>query len=95
MISRYTTKAPCAATHQLKGQPKNANDSSRAKYATTKDLELFRDRIDKRLIKDYNIRTPSGEVQVAHLSGGNQQKVVIARELSAKPGRLQPPAGQC
>lgn len=39
----------------------------------------------KRLIKDYNIRTPSGEVQVVHLSGGNQQKVVVARELSAKP----------
>lgn len=39
----------------------------------------------KRLIKNYNIRTPSGEVQVVHLSGGNQQKVVVARELSAQP----------
>lgn len=39
----------------------------------------------KKLINDYNIRTPSGEVQVRHLSGGNQQKVVVARELNAKP----------
>lgn len=39
----------------------------------------------RKLINDYNIRTPSGEVQVRHLSGGNQQKVVVARELNAKP----------
>lgn len=38
-----------------------------------------------RLISEYDIRTPSGEVQVRHLSGGNQQKVVVARELNAKP----------
>jgi ABC-type uncharacterized transport system ATPase subunit len=38
-----------------------------------------------KLISDFNIRTPSGEVQVRHLSGGNQQKVVVARELNAKP----------
>ncbi len=37
------------------------------------------------LINDYDIRTPSGEVQVRHLSGGNQQKVVVARELNAGP----------
>lgn len=37
------------------------------------------------LIKDYDVRTPSGEVQVRHLSGGNQQKVIIARELNAGP----------
>lgn len=39
----------------------------------------------KKLIEDYNIRTPSGEVHVEHLSGGNQQKVVVARELSSAP----------
>jgi simple sugar transport system ATP-binding protein len=38
-----------------------------------------------KLISDYDIRTPSGEVDVRHLSGGNQQKVVVARELNAKP----------
>lgn len=39
----------------------------------------------RKLIRDYDIRTPSGEVQVRHLSGGNQQKVVVARELNAEP----------
>jgi simple sugar transport system ATP-binding protein len=39
----------------------------------------------RRLISDYDIRTPSSEVQVEHLSGGNQQKVVVARELCGSP----------
>lgn len=39
----------------------------------------------KKLIAAYDIRTPSGQVQVRHLSGGNQQKVVVARELNAGP----------
>ncbi len=39
----------------------------------------------RKLISDYDIRTPSGEVQVRNLSGGNQQKVVVARELYAEP----------
>jgi simple sugar transport system ATP-binding protein len=32
--------------------------------------------------KEYDVRTPSLTVHVANLSGGNQQKVIIARELS-------------
>lgn len=39
----------------------------------------------KKMISEFNIRTPSGEVLVRNLSGGNQQKVVVARELNAKP----------
>lgn len=39
----------------------------------------------KKMITAYDIRTPSEEVQVRHLSGGNQQKVVVARELNAEP----------
>jgi len=34
------------------------------------------------LIKDFDIRTPSSMTPVGSLSGGNQQKVIIARELS-------------
>ncbi len=34
------------------------------------------------LISDYDIRTPSKETGVGTLSGGNQQKVIVARELS-------------
>jgi simple sugar transport system ATP-binding protein len=39
----------------------------------------------RKLIRAYDVRTPSEEVQVRHLSGGNQQKVVVARELNAEP----------
>ena len=37
------------------------------------------------MIKKYNIKAPSGDVKVKTLSGGNQQKVVIARELDPQP----------
>ncbi len=37
------------------------------------------------LIQEYDVRTPSGEVPARSLSGGNQQKVIIARELSRQP----------
>jgi simple sugar transport system ATP-binding protein len=36
----------------------------------------------KKLIKDFDIRTPDALTPVSTLSGGNQQKVIIARELS-------------
>lgn len=36
----------------------------------------------KKLIEDFDIRTPSPLTPVGTLSGGNQQKVIIARELS-------------
>lgn len=36
----------------------------------------------ERLVKDYDVRTPSIDVPVSHLSGGNQQKVIVAREFS-------------
>lgn len=39
----------------------------------------------ERLIADYNIKAPDGETLARNLSGGHQQKVVIARELSLDP----------
>ncbi len=36
----------------------------------------------EKLIQDFDIRTPSPLTSVGSLSGGNQQKVIIARELS-------------
>jgi general nucleoside transport system ATP-binding protein len=36
------------------------------------------------LIKEFDIRTPGPQISVGSLSGGNQQKVIIARELSRK-----------
>jgi ABC-type uncharacterized transport system ATPase subunit len=39
----------------------------------------------RRLLRDYDVRGGSPETRAASLSGGNQQKVVIARELTADP----------
>ncbi len=52
---------------------------------------LDRDRIrrfSRDLIDRFDIRTPSENQKAANLSGGNQQKIVVARELSAKPAVL-------
>ncbi len=35
-----------------------------------------------RLVQEFDIRTPSIYTPVSHLSGGNQQKVIVAREFS-------------
>jgi simple sugar transport system ATP-binding protein len=41
----------------------------------------------ERLIEEYDIRTPSPFVPTSTLSGGNQQKVIVAREFS-RPVKL-------
>jgi general nucleoside transport system ATP-binding protein len=41
----------------------------------------------RKLIKEYDVRTPSPYVSAGKLSGGNQQKVIVARELS-RPVKL-------
>jgi simple sugar transport system ATP-binding protein len=35
-----------------------------------------------RLVKDFDVRTPSISIPASNLSGGNQQKVIVAREFS-------------
>jgi ABC-type uncharacterized transport system ATPase subunit len=42
----------------------------------------------KRLITEYDVRTPSALVSAGSLSGGNQQKVIIAREFASDPVAL-------
>jgi len=40
------------------------------------------------LVKQYDVRTPGIETDIGSLSGGNQQKVIVAREFSRRPNRL-------
>ena len=42
----------------------------------------------EQLIADYDIRPPTGSIPAAALSGGNQQKIVLAREISLHPDLL-------
>lgn len=39
----------------------------------------------KKMIEDFSIKTPSLDTKVRYLSGGTQQRVVVARELSKNP----------
>ena len=39
----------------------------------------------KKLIKDFSIKTPTKDTKVRYLSGGTQQRVVVAREFSRNP----------
>ncbi len=41
-----------------------------------------------RLVGEFDIRTPSVNIPVSNLSGGNQQKVILAREFSREPDFL-------
>lgn len=45
-------------------------------------------RVSDRLIEEFDIRIPSRNMPVGQLSGGNIQKVIIAREVSAGPDVL-------
>jgi ABC-type uncharacterized transport systems, ATPase components len=42
----------------------------------------------KQLIKEFDVRTPSEKTLARSLSGGNQQKVIVAREVSRSPKLL-------
>jgi simple sugar transport system ATP-binding protein len=67
-------------------QPARAVDRPRAAKADT-----------ERIVREYGVRTPGIGVPAFALSGGNQQKLVIGREMSGAPsllGRLAPDPGR-
>jgi simple sugar transport system ATP-binding protein len=39
----------------------------------------------QRIVSDYDVRTPGIEVLASSLSGGNQQKLIVGREMSGEP----------
>ncbi|WP_068083769.1 ABC transporter ATP-binding protein [Polycladidibacter stylochi] len=53
----------------------------------TLDIAAIRKEAEERIEK-YDIRPPSTELQVAKFSGGNQQKIVLAREIECDPDVL-------
>ncbi|RAL26485.1 ABC transporter ATP-binding protein [Thermoflavimicrobium daqui] len=46
------------------------------------------DKYATRLIEEYDVRTPSQQTLARSLSGGNQQKAIIAREIDRNPNLL-------
>jgi general nucleoside transport system ATP-binding protein len=52
-------------------------------------LDLKGARADtERIVREYDVRTPGIEVTAASLSGGNQQKLIVGREMSHTPKLL-------
>lgn len=54
----------------------------------SRGISLDRDCINsyaRQLIAQYDVKTPSAQVPVKHLSGGNQQKVIVGREMAKRP----------
>ena len=50
-------------------------------FLVSRAISAFADR----LIGEYDVKTPGRRTRVGNLSGGNQQKLLIARELSGEP----------
>jgi ABC-type uncharacterized transport system ATPase subunit len=42
----------------------------------------------ERIVEEYDVRTPGIDVSAASLSGGNQQKLIVGREMSGNPKLL-------
>ena len=59
------------------------NDRPFSKYGLLQFKTI--DQYSKALVKKFSIRVGDVDEEIAHLSGGNQQKVVVARELDRRP----------
>ena len=82
-----------ASTALVKSLPIRENlmlrDSNRSPYASGWFLSpAGSDRKARDLVREYDIRAPGPQTLAARLSGGNQQKIVVARELDRRPAVL-------
>lgn len=58
-------------------------------YSKNKILNYEKiDEFSERIVKEYDVRTPSIHTKTSALSGGNQQKVIIGREVDRSPDLL-------
>lgn len=60
------------------------NDDKRFVRHGVIDIKRVQKKVEED-VKDYSIRTPSTATPIRYLSGGNQQKLILARELSDSP----------
>ncbi len=58
--------------------PPFSNDKIRINFTKVIDFA-------KKLIRDFSIKTPNEKTEVRYLSGGTQQRIVVAREFSRSP----------
>jgi general nucleoside transport system ATP-binding protein len=82
-----------ASTALVKSLPIHENlmlrDSNRPPYASGWFLSpAGSDRKARDLMREYDVRAPGPQTLAARLSGGNQQKIVVAREIDRKPAVL-------
>ena len=61
-------------------QPNCRGAAARQQGAPARDTE--------RIVREYDVRTPGIDVTAASLSGGNQQKLIVGREMSHSPKLL-------
>ena len=58
-------------------------------YSTNKLLRMNQiNKYAERIVEEYDVRTPSIHTKARSLSGGNQQKVIIGREIDRSPDLL-------
>jgi simple sugar transport system ATP-binding protein len=61
-------------------QPPNSKGALLDRKGAKRDTE--------RIVAEYDVRTPSIDVLASALSGGNQQKLIVGREMSSDPSVL-------
>lgn len=61
-----------------------STDFSRRGFMVPKKVRDFA----RRIVKAFNVSTPTIDVKARNLSGGNQQKVIVGRELAGQPHLL-------